>query len=83
MPVHSLGGGCYRWGDSGKEYCGRGARTRAARQGRAAYASGYKGAMAELKKAVASLERLQGFSRPSDKYPEEQGGEPLYAPIEE
>lgn len=33
----------YRWGDSGKIYTGPGAQQRAAAQGRAAYASGYRG----------------------------------------
>lgn len=32
----------YRWGDQGKIYTGQGAQQRAAAQGRAAYASGYK-----------------------------------------
>jgi len=41
-PVRSVGGG-YRWGSRGKTYRGKGAKRRAARQGRAAYASGYKG----------------------------------------
>lgn len=33
----------YAWGKHGKRYRGRGARSKAARQGRAAYAHGYKG----------------------------------------
>ena len=33
----------YRWGTSGKIYTGSGAKQKAAAQGRAAYASGYKG----------------------------------------
>jgi hypothetical protein len=33
----------YRWGSSGKIYTGPGAKQKAAAQGRAAYASGYKG----------------------------------------
>ena len=33
----------YRWGSSGKIYTGPGAKAKAAAQGRAAYASGYKG----------------------------------------
>jgi len=33
----------YKWGDSGKIYTGPGAKAKAAAQGRAAYASGYKG----------------------------------------
>jgi hypothetical protein len=32
----------YRWGTSGKIYVGPGAEKKAAAQGRAAYASGYK-----------------------------------------
>lgn len=43
MPVHHRGRGCFQWGDHGKIYCGRGARQRAERQGRAAFASGYRG----------------------------------------
>lgn len=34
----------YRWGSSGKIYTGRGAAQKAAQQGQAVYASGYKGA---------------------------------------
>jgi len=90
VPVHSLGGGCYRWGESGKRYCGEGARARAAKQGRAAYAGGYKGAMVELRKAVASLnkqvdslQRLPAMGRRPDEYPEDAGGKPLYAKIED
>lgn len=41
MPVRKVKGG-YRWGRHGKIYRGRGAKARAARQGRAAYAHGYK-----------------------------------------
>jgi hypothetical protein len=33
----------YRWGSSGKIYTGPGAKAKAAAQGRAAYAQGYKG----------------------------------------
>ena len=33
----------YKWGTSGKIYTGPGAKAKAAAQGRAAYASGYKG----------------------------------------
>jgi len=32
----------YRWGDSGKIYTGPGAKAKALKQARAAYASGYK-----------------------------------------
>lgn len=42
MPVRKVSGG-YRWGKHGKVYRGKGAKARAARQGRAAYAHGYKG----------------------------------------
>lgn len=42
MPVRKVRGG-YRWGKHGKVYKGKGARSRAARQGRAAYANGYRG----------------------------------------
>jgi len=45
MPVHPVKGqpGCYQWGDSGKVYCGKDAKEKAEAQGRAIYASGYKG----------------------------------------
>jgi hypothetical protein len=33
----------YRWGSSGKIFTGPGAKAKATAQGRAAYASGYKG----------------------------------------
>ncbi|MDD4987130.1 MAG: hypothetical protein PHQ43_15440 [Dehalococcoidales bacterium] len=33
----------YQWGKSGKKYRGKGAKSRASKQGRAAYASGYRG----------------------------------------
>jgi hypothetical protein len=38
MPVQKIGGG-YRWGSTGKTYTGKGAKARAARQGRAIKAS--------------------------------------------
>ena len=38
MPVQKSGGG-YRWGSSGKTYRGKGARAKAARQGRAVKAA--------------------------------------------
>ena len=41
-PVHSVDGG-YQWGGSGKVYHGKGAKASAAKQGRAAYANGYRG----------------------------------------
>lgn len=40
MPVRKVSGG-YRWGNRGKIYRGKGAKAKAARQGRAAYAHGY------------------------------------------
>lgn len=43
MPVHKVGKNCFQWGNHGKKYCGKGARQKAAAQGQAAYASGYKG----------------------------------------
>jgi hypothetical protein len=33
----------YKWGNTGKCYTGKGAKAKATRQGRAAYANGYKG----------------------------------------
>lgn len=46
MPVHKVKIGSrtgYRWGNSGKVYFGPNAREKATRQGRAAYAHGYRG----------------------------------------
>jgi len=43
MPVHKTKSGGYQWGSHGKIYYGKNAKKRAAAQGRAAYASGYKG----------------------------------------
>lgn len=43
MPVHKVGKDGYKWGKSGKLYKGAGAKAKAEAQGRAAYASGYKG----------------------------------------
>jgi hypothetical protein len=42
MPVKKVSGG-YKWGNSGKLYKGKDAKKKAAKQGRAAYANGYKG----------------------------------------
>jgi len=42
MPVKKVAGG-YRWGAHGKTYKGPGAAAKAAKQGRAAYAAGYRG----------------------------------------
>ena len=41
-PVHMTKPGCHQWGNSGKEYCGSGSEKKAAKQGQAAYAAGYK-----------------------------------------
>jgi len=60
MPVHKVKppkgkkGPCYRWGRSGTVYCGRGAKSRAAAQGKAAYASGYKKKEALLREEILS-----------------------------
>lgn len=43
MPIRKVSGG-YKWGGHGKVYRGPGARAKAARQARAAYAHGYRGA---------------------------------------
>lgn len=42
MPVRKVKSG-YRWGNHGKVYRGKGAKAKAAKQGRAAYANGYRG----------------------------------------
>jgi len=46
MPVHKAtekGKEGYQWGNHGKVYTGKDAKAKAAAQGRAAYANGYKG----------------------------------------
>ena len=43
MPVHRTKSGGYKWGKSGKTYYGKGAKKKAARQGRAIRAAGYRG----------------------------------------
>ena len=47
MPVRKVGPNSYQWGNSGKVYSGKGAKAKAERQGRAIYASGYRGAAEE------------------------------------
>lgn len=39
MPVQKTKKGCYKYGNSGKEYCGKGAKEKAEKQGRAIKAS--------------------------------------------
>lgn len=46
MPVKKAkkkGKSGYKWGSKGKVYTGKGAKAKAAKQGRAAYANGYRG----------------------------------------
>lgn len=46
MPVKKVsknGKSGYQWGNHGKIYTGKGAKAKAAKQGRAAYANGYRG----------------------------------------
>ena len=43
MPIKKVGKNCYKWGKSGKKYCGAGAKSQAEKQMKAAYANGYKG----------------------------------------
>lgn len=35
MPVRKTKSGCYKYGTTGKTYCGKGAKTKATKQGRA------------------------------------------------
>lgn len=43
MPVHKTKSGGYKWGKSGKTYYGKGAKSKATKQGKAVRASGRKG----------------------------------------
>ena len=52
MPVHKVrqdGKTGYQWGNSGKVYFGPGAAMKAAKQGQAAHAAGYKGSTSRYK----------------------------------
>ena len=42
MPIKKVGKDCYKWGGKGKTYCGKGAKAKAAKQAKAAYANGYR-----------------------------------------
>lgn len=35
MPVKKVGKNCYKWGNTGKTYCGKNAKEKAEKQGRA------------------------------------------------
>jgi hypothetical protein len=52
MPVHPVKGGGQQWGNHGHIYHGANAAAKAAAQGRAAYANGYRGAGHSSKPAV-------------------------------
>ena len=41
MPVKKVGKDCYKSGESGKTYCGKGAKKKAEKQGQAILASGW------------------------------------------
>ena len=58
MPVHSVKGqpNCYQWGNTGKIYCGNGAKEKAERQGRAIHASGWKEAESNNPKYITIKE---------------------------
>jgi hypothetical protein len=59
MPVHSTRRpGCFQWGGHGHVYCGRGARDKAAAQGRAAYSHGYRG---HARSSVTSEDTSEGL----------------------
>jgi hypothetical protein len=58
MPVHKVGSG-YQWGSHGKVYKGAGAAKKAAAQGAAAYASGYKGNSGEGKLAKMQRQKMK------------------------
>ncbi len=43
MPIKSCGKGGKKWGDKGKCYKGKDAKSKASKQRRAAYSNGYRG----------------------------------------
>ena len=61
MPVRKVGPNSYQWGTSGKVYSGKGAKAKAERQGRAIYASGYKGAESYKPPASAIANAKRGL----------------------
>ena len=42
MPIHKTKSGGWQWGKSGKVYYGQGAKEKAEKQAKAAYANGYR-----------------------------------------
>src|SRR6185437_14129177 len=48
MPLHDLGGGCWRWGNKGAKYCGKNAKHKALMQG---YAENPKEFKSEVSKS--------------------------------
>jgi|DEB0MinimDraft_6_1074348.scaffolds.fasta_scaffold07053_4 hypothetical protein len=61
MPVRKVGPNSYQWGTSGKIYTGKNAKAKAERQGRAIYASGYKGAESYKPPASAIANAKRGL----------------------
>lgn len=55
MPVHKVKGG-YKWGSSGKTYPDKAS---AEKQGRAAYANGYKGDAGDLVGAIKAFDKTE------------------------
>lgn len=56
MPVHKQGKG-FQWGNHGKVYTGPSAAEKAAAQGRAAYANGYRGHQAVPQRRPAFMRK--------------------------
>lgn len=62
MPVRKVGPNSYQWGTSGKVYTGKDAKAKAERQGRAAYASGYREAESYKPPASAVANAKRGLA---------------------
>ena len=63
MPLHDLGGGCYKWGDKGHKYCGDGAKKKALMQGLAEEGEDKFKSMVKKSKANLSTQVLLEIKR--------------------
>lgn len=63
MPTHpvKVQPGCYQWGHHGKIYCGKGAKEKADRQGRAVHATGWREHGSEEGKDIPWTSLTLGF----------------------
>jgi len=65
MPLISLGGGCWKFGANGTKYCGKDARKKAAKQGRAIEWSKHSKARTKIDSFCQNL--LEGINKSIEK----------------